>query len=165
MATKVKGRMELSGIVTKDGEFIPLELVLDAFIPRTPKDKEPYVKVYGEKLLNLIKNRKLKASELDVFLWFVGKNSGKYGWNNEWITVDYGELAKELGFRKETVQRAIKTLLKLKLIVQWKPRKTAFRLNPDYCFKGGVIGKKQVKREITNLEYEEKVEVWQESHT
>ena len=165
MATKVKGRMELSGIVTKDGEFIPLELVLDAFIPRTPKDKEPYVKVYGEKILTLIKNRKLRASELDVFLWFVGKNSGKDGWNNEWITVDYEELAKELGFTSRTIKSAIKTLLKLKLIVQWKPRKTAFRLNPDYCFKGGVIGKNQVKREISELEYEKKVKEWQESHT
>jgi len=165
MATKVKGRMELSGIVTKDGEFIPLELVLDAFIPRTPKDKEPYVKVYGEKILTLIKNRKLRASELDVFLWFVGKNSGKDGWNNEWITVDYEELAKELGFTSRTIKSAIKTLLKLKLIVQWKPRKTAFRLNPDYCFKGGVIGKNQVKREIAELEYEKKVKEWQESHT
>ena len=150
--------MELSGIVTKDGDFIPLEMILDAFIPRTPKDKEPYTKVYGEKLLILIKNRKLKASELEVFLWFVGKNSSKSGWNNEWITVDYEELAKELGFRKETIQRAIKTLLKLKLIVQWKPRKTAFRLNPDYCFRGGVIGKKQVKREIADLEYQKKVD-------
>ena len=165
MATKVKGRMELSGIVTKDGEFIPLELVLDAFIPRTPKDKEPYVKVYGEKILTLIKNRKLKASELEVFLWFVGKNSGKDGWNNEWITVDYEELAEELKISVITVKRAIKTLLKLKLIVQWKPRKTAFRLNPDYCFKGGVIGKNQVKREIAELEYEKKVKEWQESHT
>jgi len=165
MATKVKGRVELSGIVTKDGEFIPLELVLDAFIPRTPKDKEPYVKVYGEKILDLIKNRKLRASELDVFLWFIGKNSGKDGWNNEWITVDYEELAKELGFTSRTIKSAIKTLLKLKLIVQWKPRKTAFRLNPDYCFKGGVIGKKQVKREIAELEYERKVKEWQENHT
>ena len=164
MATKVKGRVELSGIVTKDGEFIPLELVLDAYIPRTPKDKEPYVKVYGEKILTLIKNRKLRASELDVFLWFVGKNSSKDGWNNEWITVDYEELAKELGFTSRTIKSAIKTLLKLKLIVQWKPRKTAFRLNPEYCFKGGVIGKKQVKREIAELEYEKKVKEWQESH-
>jgi len=165
MSLKVRGRQEFAGLVTKDGEFIPIKLVLDAFIPRTPKDKEPYVKVYGERILNLIKNRKLKASELEVFLWFVGKNSGKDGWNNEWITVDYEELAEELKISVITVKRAIKTLLKLKLIVQWKPRKTAFRLNPDYCFKGGVIGKKQVKREIAELEYEKKVKEWQESHT
>ena len=164
MSLKVRGRQEFAGLVTKDGEFIPIKLVLDAFIPRTPKDKEPYVKVYGERILNLIKNRKLKASELEVFLWFVGKNSGKDGWNNEWITVDYEELAEELKISVITVKRAIKTLLKLKLIVQWKPRKTAFRLNPDYCFKGGVIGKNQVKREISELEYEKKVKEWQESH-
>ena len=165
MSLKVRGRQEFAGLVTKDGEFIPIKLVLDAFIPRTPKDKEPYVKVYGERLLTLIKNRKLKASELEVFLWFVGKNSGKDGWNNEWITVDYEELAEELKISVITVKRAIKTLLKFKLIVQWKPRKTAFRLNPDYCFKGGVIGKNQVKREIAELEYGKKVEEWQESHT
>jgi len=165
MSLKVRGRQEFVGLVTKDGEYIPIKLVLDAFIPRTPKDKEPYVKVYGEKLLNLIKNRKLKASELEVFLWFVGKNSGKDGWNNEWISVDYKELGKELNLNPDTVRRAIKTLIKLKLIVQWKPRKTAFRLNPEYCFKGGVVAKEQVKREIAELEYEKKVEEWQESHT
>ena len=165
MAMRIKGQVELAGVVTKDGEFLPLEFMLNAFIPRTPKDKEPYVKVYGEKLLNLIKNRKLKASELEVFLWFVAKNSDKDNWNNEWITVDYKELGKELNLNPDTVRRAIKTLIKLKLIVQWKPRKTAFRLNPDYCFRGGVVAKEQVKREIAELEYGKKVEEWQESHT
>jgi len=157
MSLKIRGRKRFKGLITEDGEVVYLDLVIDAFIPRTPKDKEPYTKVYGEKLLHLIKDRKLKASELEVFLWFVAKNSGKDTWNNEWVTVDYEELAKELKYRKETVQRAIKTLLKLKLIVQWKPRKTAFRLNPDFCFRGGVIAKQQVKREIAELEYEKKV--------
>ena len=165
MAMKISGKKRFKGLITEDGEVVYLDFMINAFIPRTPKDKEPYVKVYGEKLLHLIKNRKLKASELEVFLWFVAKNSSKDNWNNDWIAVDYKELGKELSLNPDTVRRAIKTLIKLKLIVQWKPRKTAFRLNPDYCFKGGVIGKKQVKREITNLEYEEKVEVWQESHT
>jgi len=165
MALRISGKKRFKGLITEDGEVVYLDLMINAFIPRTPKDKEPYTKVYGEKLLHLIKQRKLKASELEVFLWFVSRNSNKDTWNNEWITVDYEELAKELGFRKETIQRAIKTLLKLKLIVQWRPRKTAFRLNPDYCFRGGVVGKLQVKREITDLEYEEKVKEWQESHT
>jgi len=160
MATKIQGKVELSGIVTKDGEFIPLEMVLNAFIPRTPKDKEPYVKVYGERILTLIKNNKLRASELDVFLWFIGKNSDKNGWNNEWINVDYKELAKELNLSEITIKRAIKTLLKLKLIVQWKKRIPSFRLNPDYCFRGGVIGKKQVKKEIEEKEFKERAEEW-----
>jgi len=155
MALKVKGRKWFKGLITEDGEVVYLDLVLDAFIPRSPKDKEPYTKVYGEKLLHLIRQKKLKASELGVFLWFVAKNSSKDNWNNEWITVDYEELAKELELRKETVQRAIRTLLKLKLIVQWRPRKTAFRLNPDYCFRGGVIGKQQIQREIKRVEREE----------
>ena len=165
MAMRINGKKRFKGLITEDGEVVYLDFMINAFIPRTPKDKEPYVKVYGEKLLNLIKNRKLKASELEVFLWFVAKNSDKDNWNNEWITVDYEELAKELGLGKSTIRLAIKTLVKLKLIVQWKPRKTAFRLNPDYCFKGGVIGKNQVKREIAELEYEKKVKEWQESHT
>jgi len=165
MAMKINGKKRFKGLITEDGEVVYLDFMINAFIPRTPKDKEPYVKVYGEKLLNLIKNRKLKASELEVFLWFVAKNSDKDNWNNEWITVDYKELGKELNLNPDTVRRAIKTLIKLKLIVQWKPRKTAFRLNPDYCFRGGVVGKEQVKREIAELEHEKKVEEWQESHT
>ena len=150
MPMKIKGKTDLAGVVTKSGEFIPLEFTISAFIPRNPRDKEPYTKVYGEKVLKVIRDKKLKASELEVFLWFVAKNSNKDNWNNEWINVDYKELAEELGFRKETVQRAIKTLLKLKFIVQWKPRKTVFRLNPDYCFRGGVIGKVKTINEVQN---------------
>ena len=163
MAMKISGKKRFKGLITEDGEVVYLDFMINAFIPRTPKDKEPYVKVYGEKILELIKQKKLKASELEVFLWFVGKNSNKDTWNNEWIPVDYKELAKELGFSEWTIKMAIKTLLKLKLIVQWKRRIPSFRLNPDYCFKGGVIGKKQVKTEIANLEFEEEVKRLQEN--
>jgi len=162
MALKIKGKKRFKGLITEDGEVVYLDFMINAFIPRAPKDKEPYTKVYGERLLHLIKNRKLKASEVEVFLWFVAKNSNRDNWNNEWITVDYEGLANELNLSLITVKRAIKTLLKLKLIVQWKPRKTVFRLNPDYCFRGGVIGKLQVKREIKDLEFEEKVKEWKE---
>jgi len=165
MSLKIRGKKRFKGLITEDGEVVYLDLVLDAFIPRAPKDKEPYTKVYGERLLHLIKDRKLKASELEVFLWFVAKNSGKGTWNNEWIPVDYKELAKELGFSEWTIKMAIKTLLKLKLIVQWKRRIPSFRLNPDYCFRGGVVGKLQVKREISEFEYEKKVKEWEESTT
>lgn len=154
MSVKIKGKLDLAGVVTKDGEFIPIEFTALVYNPRGPRDKEPYTKVYGEKILELIRDKKLKASELEVFLWFVGKNSNKDSWNNEWITVDYGELAKELGFSEWTVKMAIKTLLKLKLIVQWKPRKTVFRLNPDYCFKGGVIGKIKARNEVFSHQLE-----------
>ena len=160
MALKIKGEMELAGVVTKDGEFIPLEFMISAFIPRTPKDKEPYVKVYGEKILKFIEKDKLKGSDLKVFLWFVAKNSDKKTWNNEWINVDYKELAKELGVSDRTIRKAIKTLIELKLIVQWKKRIPSFRLNPDYCFRGGVIGKKQVKKEIEEREFKERAEEW-----
>ena len=156
MTLKITGKKKFRGLITEDGEVVYLDFMINAFIPRTPKDKEPYIKVYGEKLLRLVENRKLKASELRVFLWFIGRNSDKGAWNNEWITVDYGELAKELKLRKETIQRAIKTLKDLKLVVQWKPRQKVFRLNPDYCFRGGVIGKEQVKHEIAHAEFKEK---------
>ncbi|SMO85442.1 replication protein (RepL) [Balnearium lithotrophicum] len=148
MALKLKGKnLRFKGLITEDGEVIPIELMFDAFIPRSPKDKEPYVKVYGEKVLDVIRSKKLKASELEVFMWFIGKSSNKNYWANEWITVDYGDLAKELNLSLITVKRAIKVLLKLKFIVQWKPRKTVFRLNPDYCFKGGAVSKQKVKEE------------------
>jgi predicted transcriptional regulator len=154
MTIKVKGKMDLAGVITKDGEFIPLEFTINAFIPRNPRDREPYIKVYGEKILTLIKDNKLRGSELSVFLWFIAKSSSKKQWNNEWIYVDYEDLANELGFRKETVQRAIKKLLDLNFIVQWKPRKTAFRLNPEYCFKGGIIAKRKIEKEIETLNLE-----------
>jgi hypothetical protein len=148
MALKLKGKnLRFKGLITEDGEVIPIELMFDAFIPRNPKDKEPYVKVYGEKVLEVIRTKKLKASELEVFMWFIGKSSRKNYWANEWINVDYKELGKELDLNPDTVRRAIKTLIKLKFIVQWKPRKTVFRLNPDYCFKGGVVSKQKVKEE------------------
>ncbi len=150
MPMKIKGKTDLAGVVTKSGEFIPLEFTISAFIPQNPRDKEPYTKVYGEKVLEAIRNKKLKASELEVFLWFVAKNSNKNNWNNEWINVDYRELAKELGFSEWTIKMAIKSLLNLKFIVQWKPRKPVFRLNPDYCFKGGIIGKAKAISEVQN---------------
>jgi len=152
MALRVRGRKRFKGLITEDGEVIYLDLMLNAFIPRNPKDKEPYVKVYGEKVLDAIRKKKLKASELEVFLWFIGKSSHKDYWHNDWINVDYEELAKELGLTSRTIRSAIKTLLKLKFIVQWKPRKTVFRLNPNYCFKGGVVLKEKVKAENIKTE-------------
>jgi hypothetical protein len=128
--------------------------MINAFIPRAPRDKEPYIKVYGEKVLEAIRKKKLKASEFEVFLWFIGKSSQKNYWNNEWIIVDYEELAKELGVTSRTIRTAIKTLLKLKFIIQLKPRKTVFKLNPDFCFRGGVISKNKTKEEIREKQIE-----------
>ena len=153
MTIKVKGKMDLAGVITKDGEFIPLEMEIRAFIPSNPKDREPYTKVYGEKVLEVLRTKRLRGSELNVFLWFMGK-TGKDLWNNDWINVDYNEIANELGITYRSVKNAIKELKELKIIVQWRPRQTVFRLNPEYCFKGGVIAKEKMKEEINGSDAE-----------
>ena len=89
---RYKGKKRFKGLITEDGEVLYIDLILNAFIPNPPKDKEPYIKVYGEKLLELIVQKKLKNSTLNVFLWFIGKND----WGNEWIPVNYKKLANEL---------------------------------------------------------------------
>jgi hypothetical protein len=150
---RYKGKKRFKGLITEDGEVLYIDLILNAFIPNPPKDKEPYIKVYGEKLLELIVQKKLKNSTLNVFLWFMGK-TGKDLWNNDWINVDYNEIANELGITYRSVKNAIKELKELKIIVQWRPRQTVFRLNPEYCFKGGVIAKEKMKEEINGSDAE-----------
>ena len=152
MVTKIKGRKKFKGVITENGEVVNLDFMVDAFIPRSPKDKTPYVKVYGQRIFDMLRTKKLKASELKVFLWFVSKSSAKNYWANDWINIGYEDIAKDLDLRKETIQRATKKLLKLKLIVQWRPRQLMFRLNPDYCFKGGVVSKAKVIGEDTQLQ-------------
>jgi hypothetical protein len=148
--SKVKGKMQLAGIVTKDGEFIPLEMEIRAFIPSNPKDREPYTKVYGEKVLEVLRTKRLRGSELNVFLWFIGKND----WGNEWIPVNYKKLANELNISVITVKKAIKTLLELKWLIQFSPRQTVFRLNPEFVYRGGIISKIQTEKEIETLNLE-----------
>jgi len=130
--------VDVEGLLTKDGEIIPLKAKLLAYIPRHI-DKEPYVKVYQDTLAEWLYKGKLKKSDFAVLFWLIKQT----GWENDWIYVDYKELAKELELSLRSVQRAIKRLKELSLIIQLEPRQKLFRLNPRYIYKGGVVGKEQ----------------------
>lgn len=130
--------LEVERIVLSDGTELPVEMKLLAYIPRKV-DRDKYVKVYQDYILEAVVQNKLKRTDLTIFMWFVSHND----WGNDWIHVDYEELSKELGVRKETIIRSLKRLVDANLLVQYKPREKLFKLNPRYVYKGGVVGKEQ----------------------
>ena len=130
--------VDVEGLLTKDGEIIPLKAKLLAYIPRHI-DREPYVKVYQDTLAEWLYKGKLKKSDFAVLFWFIKQTD----WENNWIYVDYKELAKELNLGVRTIKQAIKSLKELNLIVQLAPRQKLFRLNPRYIYKGGIVGKEE----------------------
>ena len=140
MRQVLKGKrvLEVERLVLSDGSEIPVEMKLLAYIPRKV-DKNKYVKVYQDYILEAVINNQLKKTDLAVFMWFVSHND----WGNNWIHVDYEELAQELGLAKISVKRAIKKLVDANLLIQYKPREKLFRLNPRYVYKGGVVGKSE----------------------
>jgi len=140
MRKVLKGKrvLEVERIVLSDGTEIPVEMRLLAYIPRKV-DRDRYVKVYQDYILELVTQKKLSSSDLKVFLWFMGHNN----WGNDWIHIDYEELSQELELHPVTVKKSVKNLVKANLLVQYKPREKLFRLNPRYVYKGGVIGKEQ----------------------
>ena len=64
------------------------------------------------------------------------------------------QLANELNISVITVKKAIKTLLELKWLIQFSPRQTVFRLNPEFVYRGGIISKIQTEKEIETLNLE-----------
>jgi len=140
MRTIFRGQRSLKakGVVLEDGTVIPFDVKILAYIPRKV-DRDKYVKVYQDYILEAVLKNQLKKTDLAVFAWFLSFND----WGNDWIHVDYDELAQELGVRKETVQRAIRRLVDANLLIQYKPREKLFRLNPRYVYKGGVVGKSE----------------------
>jgi len=140
MRKVLKGKrvLEVEKVVLSDGTEIPVEMKLLAYIPRKV-DRDRYVKVYQDHILELVSQKKLSSSDLRVFLWLMGHND----WGNDWIHIDYEELAQELELNKDTVRKALKKLTSLNLVIQYKTREKLFRLNPRYVYKGGVVGKEQ----------------------
>ena len=130
--------IKAKGVVLEDDTVVPFDVKILAYIPRKV-DRDEYVKVYQDYILEAVLKNQLKKTDLAVFLWFLSSND----WGNDWIHVDYDELAQELGVRKETVQRAIRRLVDANLLIQYKPREKLFRLNPKYVYKGGVVSKDQ----------------------
>jgi len=140
MRTVLKGQrvIKAKGVVLEDDTIIPLDVKVLAYIPRKV-DRDKYVKVYQDYILEAVVNNQLKKTDLTVLMWFFSHND----WGNDWIHVDYEELANELGVRKETVQRSIRKLVDANLLMQYKPREKLFRLNPKYVYKGGVVSKEK----------------------
>ena len=138
MRTILRGQrvLKAKGVVLEDDTVIPFDVKVLAYIPRKV-DRDQYVKLYQDYILEAVLKNRLKKTDLSVFFWFLSSND----WGNDWIHVDYEELAQELGVRKETVQRAIRRLLDANLLIQYKPREKLFRLNPRYVYKGGVVEK------------------------
>jgi len=140
MRTVLKGQrvIKAKGVVLEDDTIIPLDVKVLAYIPRKV-DRDKYVKVYQDYILEAVVNNQLKKTDLTVLMWFFSHND----WGNDWIHVDYEELANELGVRKETVQRSIRKLVDANLLMQYKPREKLFRLNPRYVYKGGLVSKEK----------------------
>ena len=140
MRAVLKGQrvVKAKGVVLEDDTILPFDIKVLAYIPRKV-DRNRYVKVYQDHILEKVLNNQLKKSDLAVFMWFLSQND----WGNDWIHIDYEDLANELGLRKETIQRSIRRLVDSGLIMQYKPREKLFRLNPAYVYKGGVVGKEQ----------------------
>ena len=113
------------------GEIVEQSIKLLSYIPKHV-EREPFDKVFKTMWIELLNNPKLKGAPLRILVWLMSKNS----WGNEWVYVDYEELAKELRYKKKTIQMAIKVLKDSNLIIQKSLRKTLFRLNPKYVYMG-----------------------------
>jgi len=140
MRKVLKGKrvLEVERIVLSDGTEVPVEMKLLAYIPRKV-DRDKYVKLYQDEVLKFVVKGKFNRTDLKVFLWFASVDP----WGNDWVVVDYGELAEELGISLDSVKRSVRNLVNANLLIQLKPRQTVFRLNPRIVYKGGVIGKEQ----------------------
>ncbi len=140
MRTILKGQraIKAKGVVLEDDTILPFDIKVLAYIPRKV-DRDKYVKVYQDYILEAVLKNQLKKTDLAVFMWFLSYND----WGNDWIHVDYDELAQELGVAKISIKRAIRKLVDANLLMQYKPREKLFRLNPRYVYKGGVVGKEQ----------------------
>jgi hypothetical protein len=120
------------------GEIIEQTIKLLAYIPKNV-EKESFNKVFKTMWVEVLNNPKLKGAPLRVLIWLMGNNS----WGNDWIYVDYKELAKELGYTYDTIYRAFKLLKDSNLIIQKKPREKLFRLNPKYIYMGLAVQRKE----------------------
>ena len=138
MRTILRGQraIKAKGVILEDDTIVPFDVKILAYIPRNV-DRNKYVKVYQDYILEAVLKNQLKKTDLAVFMWFVSYND----WGNDWIHVDYDELAKELGIAKISVKRSIRKLVDANLLMQYKPREKLFRLNPKFVYKGGVVSK------------------------
>lgn len=120
------------------GEILDQTVKVLAYIPKNT-EKETFDKVFKTLWIKVLEDSNLKGVPLRILVWLMNKNS----WNNDWIYVDYKDLAEELKHRVETIQRAFKTLKDANLVIQMSPRKTLFRLNPKYIYMGLAVKRQE----------------------
>ena len=115
--------------------------------------RDPYAKGWimnsQEALELLAKDRDLTGETLRVLLFLMA-----YLDFENWIQIPQSKIAKNLGLQKQNVSRAI-ILLEKKEIVLRGPKigkSYAFRLNPDFGWKGKVKNLNEYRKEKDNEE-------------
>ena len=96
-------------------------------------------------MLSLAKDKDIKG-ETHRVLWFIG---GILDFEN-WVSISITEIAKELGLKQPSASRAIKVLEKKGIIIRGPKlgRSFAFRLNPEFGWKGKVKHLDDYRQEI-----------------
>jgi len=120
------------------GEIVEQTIKLLAYIPKNV-EREPFDKVFKTLWVKILEDPNLKGAPLRILVWLMSHNS----WSNEWMPVDYQELAQELRYKENTIKKAFKTLKDNNLIIQKSPRKTWYRLNPKYVYMGLASQRKE----------------------
>ena len=106
-----------------------------------------------EALKILAKDKDLTGEVLRVFLFVCSRLDFQ-----NWIQITQVEICEELELNKSNVSRAIKLLISKRIVLQGPKlgRSFAYRLNPDYGWKGKVKNLNEYRKE---LEEKEKLEV------
>ena len=113
------------------------------------RKRNPYIKGWvmnsQEAMLSLAKDKDIKG-ETHRVLWFIG---GILDFEN-WGTISITEIAQELGLKQQSASRAIKVLEQKGIIIRGPKlgRSFAFRLNPEFGWKGKVKHLDDYRQEI-----------------
>ena len=113
------------------------------------RKRNPYIKGWvmnsQQAMLSLAKDKDIKG-ETHRVLWFIG---GILDFEN-WVSISITEIAKELGLKQPSASRAIKVLEKKGIIIRGPKlgRSFAFRLNPEFGWKGKVKHLDDYRQEI-----------------
>ena len=113
------------------------------------RKRNPYIQGWvmnsQQAMLSLAKDKDIKG-ETHRVLWFIG---GILDFEN-WVTLSITEIAQELGLKQPSASRAIKVLEKKGIILRGPKlgRSFAFRLNPEFGWKGKVKHLDNYRQEV-----------------
>jgi len=130
MRIKVNRKMDL--VNPETGEVI--EAIV--YVPRDKDDQ--FVKVYkllGSKVLEDLRSL---SGEAKLLLWFIAKTLELPVQSDLWIPVTFREVAKDLGTSEVSVKRYFKRLVEKGYLEQYAPRKTVYRVKPEYLYRGSL---------------------------